>query len=160
MVTVPTPGESNPSLREIRETSGDTAEQGSPEKNLPANHFHRMLALIKSSYFETDLAGRLTFFNEYVCKLHGRSAEELRRLHSRDFIAPEQFQKVYAVWDTVYRTGTPSDAIQYDIIRKNGSRASVETAVSLLRDPQGKPIGFCGISRDITERKRAEKALR
>jgi len=46
------------------------------------------------------------------------------------------------------------------VIRKDGTRRFVEASVSLVRDSTGEPAGFRGIIRDITERKRAEKALR
>ncbi len=43
--------------------------------------------------------------------------------------------------------------------RKDGSRLWVEITASFLRDQQGKPTGLMGITRDITERKKAEDLL-
>jgi two-component system NtrC family sensor kinase len=42
-------------------------------------------------------------------------------------------------------------------LAKDGRRVPVEVSVSLLRDPQGHPIGRSAILRDITERKRLEE---
>jgi PAS domain S-box-containing protein len=42
-------------------------------------------------------------------------------------------------------------------LAKDGRRVPVEVTVSLLRDPQGHPIGRSAILRDITERKRVEE---
>jgi signal transduction histidine kinase len=48
----------------------------------------------------------------------------------------------------------------YNIIRKDGSKRYIESSVSLRKNSSGKPIGFLGISNDLTERKRAEEALK
>jgi transcriptional regulator with PAS, ATPase and Fis domain len=45
-------------------------------------------------------------------------------------------------------------------IRKNGEHFPCVLSASILRNEQGDPIGYMGISRDITEQKRAEAALR
>jgi polar amino acid transport system substrate-binding protein len=42
------------------------------------------------------------------------------------------------------------------MIAKDGSKKFVELSVSLMRDSEGRPIGFRGVARDITERKKAE----
>ena len=44
----------------------------------------------------------------------------------------------------------------YQIIRKDGEIRDLEMSASLFSDAKGKPVGFRGISRDITERKRLE----
>jgi PAS domain S-box-containing protein len=46
------------------------------------------------------------------------------------------------------------------VIRKDGAKAVNEISASLIRDSEGKPIGFRGVSRDVTERKRAEEAVK
>ena len=39
------------------------------------------------------------------------------------------------------------------------SRATVEISTSLMRDASGEPVGFRGVARDVTERKRVEADL-
>ena len=46
-----------------------------------------------------------------------------------------------------------------DEIRKDGTKRIVETSTSLITDSTGKPIGFRGLVRDLTERRQAQKAL-
>lgn len=139
----------------------NSGKHPSSGERLPAaEEFHRQLFLMGESYFEIDLSGKLTLFNDYICQFHGRSAEELRQLDYRAFMNPQEARRVYEVFNEVYRTGNPSEVFEYDIIRKNGSLATAESVVSLLRGPTGQPQGFCGITRDVTRRKEAEKALR
>jgi signal transduction histidine kinase len=59
----------------------------------------------------------------------------------------------------VYQTGKPVQGFAYELTRGDGTRYYVESNVSLIRDAAGQPVGFRGISRDITERKRAEFEL-
>ncbi|MBW2006331.1 MAG: PAS domain S-box protein, partial [Deltaproteobacteria bacterium] len=63
-------------------------------------------------------------------------------------------------FNRVYKTGKPTKIFDWEIIRKDTTKRYVETSVSLMKDSEGKPIGFRGIVRDITERKQAEEASR
>jgi len=58
------------------------------------------------------------------------------------------------------REDIPSVTVSHEVVRKDGTRAHVETLFSLLKNSDGKVIGFRGINRDITERKRLEAQLR
>ena len=73
-------------------------------------------------------------------------------------MSEETSKKVLQIFNQVYRTGEPTKALGWELIRKDGERRYVETSVSLIRDPNGEPSGFRGIARDITERKCLEKA--
>jgi PAS domain S-box-containing protein len=69
-------------------------------------------------------------------------------------------KRVYTSFNQVYRTGKPTKAFDWELIRKDGERCYVETSVSLIKDLSGQPIGFRGIARDVTARRMAEDGLR
>lgn len=121
--------------------------------------FRMILDSIEDGYFEVDLAGNFTFFNDQVAKQIGYEPDELMGMNYQQYMDRENARIVYEAFHNVFLTGNPMSAVDWELRRKDGSKMYVETSVSLLRDREGKPIGFCGIIRDITERKRAEQEL-
>ena len=121
--------------------------------------YRTIIENIQDGYFEIDLAGNFTFVNDAECRNIGYSREELIGMNNRQFQDETNAQRMYQLFRELYRTGEPIKALDVEIIRKNGTKGFNEISVSLIRDAEGKPIGFRGISRDITERKQAEKAL-
>jgi len=122
--------------------------------------YRTILHSIEEGYFEVDLAGNLTFFNDRLCTFSGYSKEELLGMNNRQFMTEEAAKKAYQVYSEVYRTGEPANAFDWEMIKKDGTRRWVETSVSLIRDSTGQPIGFRGIGRDVTERKQMEEQAR
>jgi two-component system, cell cycle sensor histidine kinase and response regulator CckA len=114
---------------------------------------------IEESYIETDLTGSLRFFNPAACRMLGYSSEELRDTHLKELMDQETAQRIKQVFEGVYQTGRAIKSLEYQLTRKDGTHALVESSLSLIRDTGGKPIGFRGIGRDITERKRAQELL-
>jgi len=119
--------------------------------------YRTILQSIEDGYYEVDLAGNLTFFNDALCKILGYSKDELMGMNNRKFMDEMTYKKVYQTFNTVYQTGKAAKAFDWGTIRKDGTRRYLETSVSLMRDSEGQPIGFRGIGRDITERKHAEE---
>jgi PAS domain S-box-containing protein len=122
--------------------------------------YRTILENIEDGYFEVDIAGNFTFFNDSVCQMLGYPKEELMGKNNRGYMDQENAKKLYQAFNKVYRTGEPTKGFDWEINRKDGTKRVNEASVSLIRDSKGQPIGFRGISRDITERKRAEEALR
>ncbi len=54
----------------------------------------------------------------------------------------------------------PTKSVDWVLTNKNGSKRFVESSVSLINDPKGKPIGFGVFVRDATQRQRAEALYR
>ena len=122
--------------------------------------YRNILEHMEEGYYEVDLNGNFTFFNEAERRIHGRSPEEMKGLNNRGFSSPQTAKRVYSIYNEVYKTGIPAKVIDYEIIAKDGSIKTLETSASLMRNQAGDPIGFYGISRDVTERKKGEQALR
>jgi PAS domain S-box-containing protein len=136
-------------LRRVREVLRESEEKS-----------RAILQSIEELYYEVDLAGNLVAFNPSMTEILGYSKEELMGMNNRRYMDEETTKKVYRTFNQVYRTGLPTKAFDWDLIRKDGARRILETSVSLMCDSKGRPIGFYGIGRDITERKKAEKILR
>jgi PAS domain S-box-containing protein len=121
---------------------------------------HReIIESIEDGYYEVDLKGNLVFFNEALKKILGYSSEELMGINNRKYQSEETAQKLYQVYNEVYRTGKPAKPFDWELIRKDGEKRYVDTSASLIRDSEGRGIGFRGIQRDRTEALLTKKAL-
>lgn len=106
--------------------------------------------------FEVDLSGSITFVNDAACRIFGIKREEFLGMNYRNYTHPETAQRLFSIYNEIYRTGRPAPRFEYEVMHRDGQIRFVETAASLIRDKEGKPVGFRGITRDITERKRME----
>ncbi len=141
-------------IRDITERKQmEEALQRSEEK------YRTILENIEDGYYEVDLAGNFTFFNDSICRILGYPKEELMGMSERHYTDKEVAKKVFQAFNRVYRTGEPSREVDWEIIRKDRTKRYIEASVSLRKDASGKPVGFRGIVRDITDRKRIEEQL-
>jgi diguanylate cyclase (GGDEF)-like protein/PAS domain S-box-containing protein len=115
---------------------------------------------LNEGYFEIDLAGKFTFFNDAVCRIVDYSPDELMGMNNRAYTSPETARRMYQIFRDIYRTGTPARVTDYEIVLKDGSRRIVDLSAYLMRDSDGNPTGFFGLERDVTERIEAEETLR
>ena len=121
--------------------------------------YRTILENIQDGYLEVDLAGHLTFVNNAECRNLGYTSEKLIGMNYRQYTDETTARKLYQTFNGVYRTGESLKVLDVEVIRKDGTKAVNEISVSLIRDSEGKPIGFRGVSRDVTERKRAEEEM-
>ena len=121
--------------------------------------YRTILESMEEAYYEVDLAGNFTFFNDAMCKISGYSRDELMGTNNRQYTDEDDAKKAYQTFSKVYTTGKSDKGFDWRIIRKDGTKRSVEASVSLRRDAEGEPIGFSGIFRDISEKQRLEVQL-
>ena len=118
-----------------------------------------ILEEIQDSYFEIDLAGNLTSVNGPMCRTLGYSKEELIGMNHRVLVTNEDIEVVYRGFSLVNRTGETIEGLSYKFVQKNGTVGFGELSVSAIKDDVGNIIGFRGIVRDSTERRRLEHEL-
>ncbi|MBN1473854.1 MAG: PAS domain S-box protein [Syntrophaceae bacterium] len=149
-------------LTSIYGVARDVTERKKMERALHESEerYRTILEEIEEGYFELDLAGNATFFNDSICRIFGYPREELQGLNYRQYTDEENSQKCFNIYNGIYKTGNPSTIQEYEIIRKDKTKRYLETAASLRKDFSGKIIGFRGVSRDITERKKIEEELK
>jgi PAS domain S-box-containing protein len=121
---------------------------------------HRnILENMEEGYYEVDLHGNLTFFNDSLSRITGYPPQELMGLNNRVYMDEETAQRALKTFNRVLETGQAEEAFDWPLIQKDGGRRILEVSVGLIRDPQGEPVGYRGLARDITKRKQTEQEL-
>jgi PAS domain S-box-containing protein len=121
--------------------------------------YRNILENTDEAIYEVDLSGDFTFVNEAASRIFGFSKEELLGMNNRQYTDQENAKKLFESFNHAYRTGEPCKPCNYEITRKDGTKRHIETSALVIKDSSGKPIGFRGIARDITDRKRSEETL-
>jgi two-component system, cell cycle sensor histidine kinase and response regulator CckA len=117
-----------------------------------------ILESIQEAYYEVDQGGNFTFVNPAACRQLGYTAEELIGMNYRQYAADdENRRKIFDAYTRLFKTGVPVKDLRWDVRRKDGQRRAIEVSVSLIYSGEGRPVGFRGISRDVTERLNAGK---
>ncbi|HQK99888.1 MAG TPA: PAS domain S-box protein [Smithellaceae bacterium] len=138
---------------------GQTAPFPPPPEET-GRRYQNILDSIQESYFETDLAGTILFFNDRASRELGCQSEELLGGDFRNFMDEANAARVFEAFHQVFKTGQPVTGLQWCFQRKDQSRMDVESSVALLCDDNGRPTGFRGVVRNISDRKRTERELR
>jgi PAS domain S-box-containing protein len=106
----------------------------------------------------TDLEGKLVLCNQQTARLHGyENPEAMCGLNVFELIAPEDRQSAVQNAQKTLEEGNVTN-LEYIMLRKDGSCFPAELSAALIRDSEGVPATFIGITRDITERMRAMEA--
>jgi len=105
---------------EIKDSASLRKSAGINLNKETAARYRSMIDNIDNGYYEVDLAGNFTFFNEEVCRVLGYSREELMGQNYRQHTDKETANKVFQAYNKVYKTGKPVKELGYNIIRKDG----------------------------------------
>ncbi len=107
-----------------------------------------------------NLEGKITFASDQTVKLHGfEEPQELLGRPAFDLFAPEERERAAANMQKTWASGKV-ESFAYKLLRKDGSVFDGELSTSAVIDAQGRPGGFIAVTRDITERKKAEEGMR
>src|ERR1700749_1141995 len=105
-----------------------------------------------------DLEGRLVSVNSAPARILGYSVEELLKIPMRELIIPEARQAFEDYLDRLRTTGAPERGLLC-VTTRSGEVRTWEYSNTLRTDGVQKPI-VRGMAHDVTERRRAELALR
>jgi PAS domain S-box-containing protein len=117
-----------------------------------------LLANVHDAVVVTDLEGVVTYWNDGATRLFGWTAEEMvGRPYADRFSEPV---RSWVAGEVRSRAEGSEWSGEYEDYRKDGSRVWIDSRVTPVNDAAGKVVGILGLSHDITERKRAEEALK
>ena len=108
----------------------------------------------------TDTQGLLTFVSPRALEIFGLSPDDdVIGRSVFDWVSPAQRELALNNLGHILAGGAPRDR-EYTLIKKDGTHFVGEVNVATINSPDDNPKGMLLITRDITERKRAEEALR
>jgi PAS domain S-box-containing protein len=101
-------------------------------------------------------------------RLRGFAPEEVMKSSIDKVLTPDSFRKATEIFSREYeleKRGMKhgpdwSMTLELEMFRRDGSTIWTEVNVSLIFDGKGSPTGILGITRDISDRKAAEKSLK
>jgi PAS domain S-box-containing protein len=103
--------------------------------------------------------GVIRYANRAFCEELGYAKDEAVGAHFATFIAPESEESLREYFRAAYHGDGDQRPLEYRFRRRDGSFGVGELSISLVQMKDGNPVGARGLVRDVTERKRAEKAL-
>jgi PAS domain S-box-containing protein len=121
-----------------------------------------LAAIVESSHdaiVSKSLDGVITSWNKGAERLFGYAAEEAVGQNITLIIPPERRDEERTIVEQLTR-GERVDHLETVRMRKDGSLLDVSLTISPMKDASGRVVGASKLARDITERKRAEEALR
>lgn len=129
--------------------------------------YHLLADHMKDQVWLFDLNLNIKYISPSVEKLTGYSLDELRNNTLKKLMTKTYFDKAIKFFSTEMSKvlAEPADyilkrSLELELCCRDGCMIWTENTFSFIRDENGKPISILCEGRDITDRRRAEKALR
>src|SRR5919199_895977 len=120
--------------------------------------FRTLVASVKDyAIFLLSPEGRILTWNEGAARIKGYAPDE---------IIGQSFKRFYTAEDRaaglparLLATARAEGRVEHEgwRVRKDGSRFWADVGITALTNPEGQPIGFAKVTRDLTERRQAEQ---
>jgi len=126
-----------------------------------ADLYRRLIESVSDyAIFTLDAGGHVLSWNPGAQRFKGYTLDEILGRHFSVFYPPDEVAAGKPAWElqVAAREGRLED--EGWRLRKDGSRFWANVIISAIRDEQGDVTGFAKVTRDLTERRRAEEALR
>ncbi|MFH0997509.1 MAG: PAS domain-containing protein [Pseudomonadota bacterium] len=117
-----------------------------------------VLNTLQDIFFVFDLEGKFLRWNKTMNAVTGYIDREIALMIITDFFRKNDRIQVYEAVLEAFKEG--SALVEAIGVAKDGRQIPFELSIVLLRDVHSKPIGICGVGRDIAERKKAQDASR
>jgi PAS domain S-box-containing protein len=104
-----------------------------------------------------DLDGKILFINPAHASMHGYKTYEMLGKYQKDFYPQSYWPMVDQALQQILVNGSWSAELEEP--RKDGDTFPMQITASLIKDPQGRPVGILGVCRDISEKKKMEQEI-
>lgn len=147
---------------ELRNMIGRAVEKRWMEQSLRESErrFRETLETIRLIAIQLDISGAITFCNQSLLALTGWTREEvLGKNWIARFIPPKERETAQQVFDAVLARAQSDIHNENRIVTRTGEYREILWNHTVLRDMGGSPVGISSLGEDVTEKKRAERAI-
>jgi PAS domain S-box-containing protein len=120
--------------------------------------YRTILENIEEGYYEVDPEGRFTFVNDSTSRILGQPKAQLLNTNIQQFLVDENDRTLVDTFSQCRQTGRPVKAFDCKLQRDDGV-LYIEGSASPLHSRARAWVGFRGMLRDRTEKKRLEMGL-
>jgi PAS domain S-box-containing protein len=136
-------------------------EQAEESLRASERDFRSMFELASIGMAQANpLTGELIRVNQKLAAITGYSTEELVGARFQDITHPDDRERNWEEFQRAMQGEIPAYRIEKRYVRKDGVHTWVIVNVTFRRDVAGKPLYTISTIEDVTERKRAENAVR
>ena len=121
---------------------------------------HGLIDESADSFYEMDDRGHLVTFSNSLCKVLGHSREALQGQRLEAFMDDRQARKFRDALNKVWVGHQGFSNLAWETTDSAGNRRVIELSAYLVKNHQGKKLGFRGIARDATEKFQTISALK
>ncbi|BHH83484.1 hypothetical protein LA52FAK_17730 [Desulforhopalus sp. 52FAK] len=125
------------------------------ERKLQQDRYRLLADNTEDVIWTLDMEKRTTYVSPSIMQLRGLTPEEGVEQPLEEKILPEYLKMFTDLLDQAVTSGKPA-IIEMEQFRKDRSSVWVESNIKPIYDDRRKPIGFIGVSRDISFRREAE----
>jgi len=121
------------------------------------NRYRSLVEAISEWVWEVDPGGALTYCSPQIQDLLGHPAEDALGKTPLDFMSEGEAQRVSGPFRDTLQSQEPFAGFEAVFLHRDGQRVVLETGGVPIRDADGDYRGFRCVSRDTTQRTRAEQ---
>ena len=120
--------------------------------------YRTILESMEEGYYEVDFESNFTFVNDSMSRILGYPKNDLLTVNYRQFVDEKNARLIEETFNDCRRSGKSVKAFDCEF-NTDGLVLFIEASVSLLNDSTDEPVGYHGIIRDRTEKKKLEMDL-
>lgn len=125
---------------------------------LQLERYRLLVEQAADGFCETDRFGTLTFFNEALCKIFGRTRPEMQHRKFWDFMDTESARSAARNFSRIGATERATK-VTWAIKHKNGQTHTLDVSLRPITGARGEHSGFRGMIHDVTHKINAQKAM-